>query len=398
MSGIMLQTEQESPRLYRASSDQIDYFLGVRAKLSAFGTQAWASPPDIDAATAAMGAFMKHAYAGPPDMALLDRPDYPRRFKMFPILDFIYGIWPVSSTAYAFYTRTEPARPSVRDWRGLNAQVASAAGFNFNLGAACHLDRAASFDAAWLVEAVKRAMAAAEAGAWLFVAPKHSFQVGAFCVRPVARFNSEDQHHCTDGPAIYWPDQPDMPRYFYTNGVRMRDEWIERPDLIKADDISRLENTEQRRELIKLIGYDRYVREGGFRLLSSADREYAAGAVPKGLINAKLWQKEVGTREQDASLASLARHGRAETIGPGSVSWQDGVAVGIGLVGMGGSSTTIARAPMVLLELQNSSKEPDGTYKTYFLRVPPEMRTVTEAAAWTLRLSTDEYKKLAAET
>ena len=386
MSGIMLQTEQESPRLYRASSDQIDYFLGVRAKLSAFGTQAWASPPDIDAATAAMGAFMKHAYAVPPDMALLDRPDYPRRVKMFPMLDFIYGIWPVSSTAYAFYTRTEPARPPVRDWRGLNAQVASAAGFNFNLGAACYaacyLDRAASFDAAWLVEAVKRAMAAAEAGAWLFVAPKHSFQVGAFCVRPVARFNSEDQHHCTDGPAIYWPDQPDMPRYFYANGVKMRDEWIERPDLIKADDISRWENAEQRRELIKLIGYDRYVREGGFRLLSSADREYAIGGVPKGLINAKLWQKEVNTKARDAALESF----------------------GVGLRSDGGGGFMLAGAarsalaPMVLLELQNSSKEPDGTYKTYFLRVPPEMRTVTEAAAWTFRLSKDEYKKLVAET
>ena len=31
----------------------------------------------------------------------------------------------------------------------------------------------------------------------------------------------------------------------------------------------------------------------------------------------------------------------------------------------------------------NSTPEPDGTRRTYFLRVPPQMRTAREAVAWT---------------
>ena len=36
-----------------------------------------------------------------------------------------------------------------------------------------------------------------------------------------------------------------------------------------------------------------------------------------------------------------------------------------------------------MLEVENSTPEPDGSYKRYFLRVPPEVRTPREAVAWT---------------
>lgn len=47
--------------------------------------------------------------------------------------------------------------------------------------------------------------------------------------------------------------------------------------------------------------------------------------------------------------------------------------------------------PMMVLKVINSTKEPDGSRKEYFLRVPPDMVTAREAAAWTFGLSGREY-------
>lgn len=47
--------------------------------------------------------------------------------------------------------------------------------------------------------------------------------------------------------------------------------------------------------------------------------------------------------------------------------------------------------PLVMLELQNSTPEPDGSRKTYMLRVPPHMRTCREAVAWSFDLPADGY-------
>lgn len=47
--------------------------------------------------------------------------------------------------------------------------------------------------------------------------------------------------------------------------------------------------------------------------------------------------------------------------------------------------------PIALVRVKNSTPEPDGTYKEYFLRVPPTMKTVQEAVAWTFFLKPDEY-------
>ncbi len=42
--------------------------------------------------------------------------------------------------------------------------------------------------------------------------------------------------------------------------------------------------------------------------------------------------------------------------------------------------------------------EPDGTYRHYFLQVPPDMRTPTEAVAWTYGLSPERYAELVQRT
>jgi hypothetical protein len=51
--------------------------------------------------------------------------------------------------------------------------------------------------------------------------------------------------------------------------------------------------------------------------------------------------------------------------------------------------------PLVMVEVVNSTPEPDGTSRTYFLRVPPNIRTARAGVAWTFGLTEDEYHPLA---
>ncbi len=47
--------------------------------------------------------------------------------------------------------------------------------------------------------------------------------------------------------------------------------------------------------------------------------------------------------------------------------------------------------PVVMVEVINSTPEPDGSRRTYFLRVPPGTRTATAAVAWTFGMRESEY-------
>lgn len=55
---------------------------------------------------------------------------------------------------------------------------------------------------------------------------------------------------------------------------------------------------------------------------------------------------------------------------------------------------TKAGQAMTLLAVTNSTPEPDGSFKRYFLQVPPEMRTAQEAVAWTFSMNAGEYQPL----
>ena len=50
--------------------------------------------------------------------------------------------------------------------------------------------------------------------------------------------------------------------------------------------------------------------------------------------------------------------------------------------------------PLVMVEVVNSTPEPDGTSRVYWLRVPPRTRTAREGVAWTFGLTADEYQPL----
>jgi hypothetical protein len=47
--------------------------------------------------------------------------------------------------------------------------------------------------------------------------------------------------------------------------------------------------------------------------------------------------------------------------------------------------------PIVILEVINSTAEPDGSWKRYWLRVPPQMQTAHEASAWTIDMLAKDY-------
>jgi hypothetical protein len=50
--------------------------------------------------------------------------------------------------------------------------------------------------------------------------------------------------------------------------------------------------------------------------------------------------------------------------------------------------------PLVMVEVVNATREPDGTRRVYLLRVPPETRTAQEGVAWTFGLSEEQYQPL----
>jgi len=51
----------------------------------------------------------------------------------------------------------------------------------------------------------------------------------------------------------------------------------------------------------------------------------------------------------------------------------------------------IFEEPVMLVKVLNGTAEDDGTYKNYYLQVPPNMKTCQEAVAWTFRMPADEY-------
>lgn len=47
--------------------------------------------------------------------------------------------------------------------------------------------------------------------------------------------------------------------------------------------------------------------------------------------------------------------------------------------------------PLVIVKVRNSTAEADGTYKDYFLRVPPDITTARQGVAWTFEMKSEDY-------
>jgi hypothetical protein len=171
--------------------------------------------------------------------------------------------------------------------------------------------------------------------AWEQAAVSSGFEVmhSDFCI--VADYpealNVDEQYrlHCSDAPSIRWRDGWSL---YHWHGVRVSKQVIEAPHSLTLAQISSEPNLEVRRVMITRFGLERFLSESGARKI---------GADECGV----LFYLEM---DGDEALA--------------------------------------------IVKVVNSTPEPDGTFKNYFLRVPPAMRTAREAVAWTFGLSAQEYE------
>jgi len=142
--------------------------------------------------------------------------------------------------------------------------------------------------------------------------------------------DEEGRLHRETGPALVYPDGWGI---WASHGVRVPREVIEQPETLEPERILREVNVEVRRVMMERFGHGRLLRERGAKLLGTDDF-------------GKLWRLDLRRGEE----------------------------------------------PLVMVEVVNSTAEPDGSFKDYFLRVSPECRTAQEAVAWTFGMTPEEYR------
>jgi hypothetical protein len=165
---------------------------------------------------------------------------------------------------------------------------------------------------------------AAEAGLWLFWITETEI----IAVPRPSLLIEGDRLHCATGPAVHWPDGA---RYWFWRGVQVPELVIERPASITVAMVDGEANAEMRRVMIE--------RFGGGRDL---------GGGPEAYIRASGAQR----LDHDEHFGTLYRR-----------AFEDD-------------------EPLVMVEVVNRSPEPDGSFKHYWLRVPPDMTSAREAVAW----------------
>lgn len=151
--------------------------------------------------------------------------------------------------------------------------------------------------------------------------------------RPVALHRDNlGRLHRGDGPALGYPDGWSL---YAWRGMPIPPEVAARLPQLTVAEIQDESNAEVRRVMLEHFGFERYLRESGAR---------------------KLHTDEFG------------------------VLWQ---------VAIPGDE------PLTMVEVINATPEPDGSRRTYFLRVPPRTTTAREGVAWTFGLDEDSYQPLA---
>ncbi|WP_433463013.1 DUF6745 domain-containing protein [Spirillospora sp. CA-128828] len=135
--------------------------------------------------------------------------------------------------------------------------------------------------------------------------------------------------HRGDGPALAYPDGFALHAW---RGMPIPPDFVESLADLTPDRISSEQNAELRRVMLEIFGYDRYLAETGARPLH---------------------------RDETGVLWSIDLQGDE---------------------------------PVVMVEVVNSTPEPDGTHRTYYLRVPPGTRTARAGVAWTFGVDEADYR------
>jgi hypothetical protein len=140
----------------------------------------------------------------------------------------------------------------------------------------------------------------------------------------------QGRFHCEDGPALAYPNSFAM---YAWHGVRVPANVIEQPDTMTVNQINDERNLEVRRVMIERYGENRYLEDS----------------------SVIVHQDETGILyRRESSLGE----------------------------------------PVVMIKVINSTPEPDGSFKAYYLRVPPTMQTAREAVAWTFGLTAEAYQPM----
>lgn len=153
--------------------------------------------------------------------------------------------------------------------------------------------------------------------------------VAVVCERPVVLHRDEaGRLDRGDGPALAYRDGFALHAW---RGMPVPAAFLAELSTLTPDRIRAEENAELRRVMLEYYGYERYLADSGARPLHSDE-------------TGTLWRIDLDGDE-----------------------------------------------PVVMVEVLNSTPEPDGTRRTYWLRVPPSTRTAREGVAWTFGLGADVY-------
>ncbi|MEV4345814.1 DUF6745 domain-containing protein [Actinoplanes sp. NPDC049596] len=134
--------------------------------------------------------------------------------------------------------------------------------------------------------------------------------------------------HRGEGPAMDFPDGYGL---WAWRGMPIPPGLVAELPTLTVARIQSEQNAELRRVMLEHFGYERYLREAGARDIGSDE-------------TGTLWRLDLDGDE-----------------------------------------------PLVMVEVVNSTPEPDGTSRIYWLRVPPQTRTAREGVAWTFGLTSDDY-------
>ena len=149
----------------------------------------------------------------------------------------------------------------------------------------------------------------------------------------VAHTDDRGRLHAEDGPALAWSDGLVV---WAWHGVHVDPGVVLDPESITIKAIDDEDNIERRRVMIERVGEERLMRDGGGKVVDVDE-------------TGRLWRREMPwswPRDED----------------------------------------------VVTVEVRNSTPEPDGSRKTYFLRVPPTTRTARAAVAWTFAMGPEAYR------
>ncbi|MFB8775207.1 DUF6745 domain-containing protein [Streptomyces broussonetiae] len=147
--------------------------------------------------------------------------------------------------------------------------------------------------------------------------------------RPVELHRDEaGRLHRGDGPALAFPDGFAL---YAWGGMPVPGDFLDELASLTPRRIREEENAELRRVMLEHYGYDRYLEESGAEPVHRDE-------------TGVLWRIELEGDE-----------------------------------------------PLVMVEVVNSTPEPDGSHRTYWLRVPPRTRTAREGVAWTFGLDEADY-------